>query len=89
MRAWSLSVSLSSSRASRILIRLFNLRERQIIVTGAKSEDDSRLASRKYAHIVQKLGSDAKLSDFKTQNIVGSCDVKFPIRLEGLVYSHG
>jgi hypothetical protein len=28
------------------------------------------------------------LQDFKIQNIVGSCDVKFPIRLEGLAYSH-
>ena len=59
------------------------------MVTGAKSEDDSRLASRKYARIVQKLGFVAKFSEFKIQNIVGSCDVKFPIRLEGLAYSHG
>jgi len=29
------------------------------------------------------------LQEFKIQNIVGSCDVKFPIRLEGLAYSHG
>ena len=29
------------------------------------------------------------VQDFKLQNIVGSCDVKFPIRLEGLAYSHG
>ena len=43
------------------------------VVTSAKSEDDSRLASRKYARIIQKLGFDAK----------------FPIRLEGLAYSHG
>jgi|TARA_B100001758_G_scaffold232381_1_gene229667 transcription initiation factor TFIID TATA-box-binding protein len=27
--------------------------------------------------------------DFKIQNMVGSCDVKFPIRLEGLAWSHG
>ena len=27
--------------------------------------------------------------DFKIQNMVGSCDVKFPIRLEGLVLTHG
>jgi len=27
--------------------------------------------------------------DFKIQNIIGSCDVKFSIRLEGLAYSHG
>lgn len=26
--------------------------------------------------------------DFKVQNMVGSCDVKFPIRLEGLVVKH-
>ena len=60
-----------------------------MVVTGAKSEDDSRLASRKYAWIVQKLGFDAKFSEFKIQNIVMSCDMKFPIWLEGLAYSHG
>jgi len=38
---------------------------------------------------VQKLGFDAKFSEFKIQNIVSSCDVKFPIRLEGPAYSHG
>ena len=26
--------------------------------------------------------------DFKIQNIVGSCDVRFPIRLEGLLLQH-
>jgi TATA-box binding protein (TBP) (component of TFIID and TFIIIB) len=61
----------------------------RMVVTSAKSEDDSRLASCKYARIVQKLGFDTKFSEFKIQNIVGSCDVKFPIRLEGLAYSHG
>lgn len=60
----------------------------KMVVTGAKSEDDSRLASRKYARIIQKLGFDAKFQEFKIQNIVGSCDVKFPIRLEGLSLSH-
>ncbi|KAJ9120159.1 TATA-box-binding protein [Naganishia vaughanmartiniae] len=60
----------------------------KMVVTGAKSEDDSRLASRKYARIIQKLGFDAKFQEFKIQNIVGSCDVKFPIRLEGLSFSH-
>ena len=49
---------------------------------------DSRLASRKYARIIQKLGFNAKFTDFKIQNIVGSCDIKFPIRLEGLASRH-
>lgn len=60
----------------------------KMVCTGAKSEDESRLAARKYARIVQKLGFDAKFLDFKIQNMVGSCDVKFPIRLEGLVLTH-
>ena len=30
----------------------------------------------------------AKFTDFKIQNIVGSCDIKFPIRLEGLAVQH-
>ncbi|PQP91708.1 TATA-box-binding protein 1-like isoform X2 [Prunus yedoensis var. nudiflora] len=42
------------------------------VCTGTKSELQSEVAARK---------------DFKIQNIVGSCDVKFPIRLECLAYS--
>ncbi|KAG6397227.1 hypothetical protein SASPL_143393 [Salvia splendens] len=61
----------------------------KMVCTGAKSEEQSRLAARKYARIIQKLGFPAKFKDFKIQNIVGSCDVKFPIRLEGLAYAHG
>lgn len=69
------------------------------------SEELSRLAARKYARIIQKLGfpvntslqlessvlvavtfnMQARFMEFKIQNMVGSCDVKFPIRLEGLV----
>jgi transcription initiation factor TFIID TATA-box-binding protein len=60
----------------------------KMVVTGAKSEEDSKLASRKYARIIQKLGFNAKFTDFKIQNIVGSCDIKFPIRLEGLASRH-
>ncbi|VDP32772.1 unnamed protein product [Soboliphyme baturini] len=37
----------------------------KMVCTGAKSEDLSRLAARKYARIVQKLGFDAKFMDFK------------------------
>ncbi|KAI6192807.1 Transcription factor TFIID [Aphelenchoides fujianensis] len=60
----------------------------KIVVTGAKSENQSRLASRKFARIVQKLGFDAKFTEFKVQNIVGSCDVKFALRLEGIALTH-
>ena len=32
--------------------------------------------------------TQARFLEFKIQNMVGSCDVKFPIRLEGLVVAH-
>ncbi|XP_069845841.1 TATA box-binding protein-like 2 [Dipodomys merriami] len=60
----------------------------KMVCTGAKSEEQSRLAARKYARVVQKLGFPARFLDFKIQNMVGSCDVRFPIRLEGLVLTH-
>ncbi|XXG65289.1 hypothetical protein AAC387_Pa05g3032 [Persea americana] len=60
----------------------------KMVCTGAKSEAQSKLAARKYARIIQKLSFPAKFKDFKIQNIVGSCDVKFPIRLEGLALTH-
>ncbi|ONL93289.1 TATA-box-binding protein 2 [Zea mays] len=67
----------------------------KMVCTGAKSEADSRLAALRiypplqFARIVQKLGSPARFKDFKVQNIVGSCDLKFPIRLEGLALASG
>ncbi|XP_041828023.1 TATA box-binding protein-like 2 isoform X2 [Melanotaenia boesemani] len=60
----------------------------KMVCTGAKSEEQSRLAARKYARVVQKLGFPARFMDFKIQNMVASCDVCFPIRLEGLVLTH-
>ena len=60
----------------------------KVVVTGAKSEDAMRVAARKFARIIQKLDYPARFTDFKIQNMVGSCDVKFPIRLEGLAYKH-
>ncbi|ACO64058.1 transcription elongation-nucleosome displacement protein [Micromonas commoda] len=61
----------------------------KMVCTGAKTEALAREAARKYAKVISKLGFPAQFKDFKIQNMVGSCDVKFPIRLEGLAWSHG
>ena len=61
----------------------------KMVCTGAKSEDQCRLASRKYARIIQKLGFETQFCDFTIQNIVGSCDVGFPVRLESIAFVHG
>ena len=56
----------------------------KMVCTGAKSEEDSKKASRKYAKIIRSLGFPVDFKDFKVQNIVGSCDVKFQISLSKL-----
>lgn len=61
----------------------------KMVCTGAKSEQEARMAARKYARILQKLKFAVSFKEFKVQNMVGSCDVRFPIRLEGLATAHG
>ncbi|KAH7695515.1 hypothetical protein AAVH_37425, partial [Aphelenchoides avenae] len=63
-------------------------RSGKIVCTGAKCEEDSKAAARKYARIIQKLGFKAKFTEFKVQNIVASVDLKFPVRLEALCLAH-
>ncbi|XP_070783779.1 uncharacterized protein [Enoplosus armatus] len=58
-----------------------------IICTGAKSEEQSRLAARRFARIVQKLGFPARFLNFKIQNLVASCNT-FPVSLELLAHHH-
>ncbi|KFM65006.1 TATA-box-binding protein, partial [Stegodyphus mimosarum] len=60
----------------------------KIVVTGARSESDANLAARKYARLIQKLGFNVRFKNFKIQNMVASCDVKFPIQIERLYTSH-
>jgi transcription initiation factor TFIID TATA-box-binding protein len=59
-----------------------------MIVTGAKSMEDSSNAAKKYTAIIQKVGFPARCNDFKVQNMTATCDVGFPIRLEGFIYAH-
>ena len=56
----------------------------KMVCTGAKSEEDSKKASRKYAKIIRSLGFPVEFKEFKVQNIVGSCDAKFQISLSKL-----
>ena len=61
----------------------------KMCVTGTKSTHNSTLAAKKFAYIIDKVGfKPQEAIDFKVQNIVGTADVGFPIRLEGLVFEH-
>lgn len=47
-----------------------------------------RSESKMFPDHLDSMGS-GDMQDFKIQNMVGSCDVKFPIRLEGLALASG
>jgi transcription initiation factor TFIID TATA-box-binding protein len=60
----------------------------KMVCTGAKSEELSKDAAKKYCKAIKKVGFGVTLNEFKIQNIVGSCDVQFAISLEGLCHTH-
>ena len=60
-----------------------------MVVTGAKTSDASINAAKKFTSIIQKVGfPGAKFTDYKVQNTTATCDIGFPIRLEGFLYAH-
>ena len=70
------------------LLRVILFYSGKIVCTGAKNCELSKQAAKKYAKIIKNCGFDVKFTDFKVQNIVGSCDVGFPIKLEYLHSNH-
>ncbi|TPP55180.1 TBP factor [Fasciola gigantica] len=60
----------------------------KLVCTGARSEAEAHLASRKCARIIQKIGFLARFTNFKVQNMVGLVDLRFPIRLERLTLAN-
>ncbi|KAM0674541.1 TATA-binding protein (TBP) [Gurleya vavrai] len=60
----------------------------KMVITGAKSENASLTAARKFAKIISKLGFQIEFAEYMIQNIVSSCDIKFNVRLEGLAFAH-
>ncbi|CAJ1081392.1 TATA-box-binding protein-like isoform X1 [Xyrichtys novacula] len=54
-----------------------------LLCLGAKSKDQSRIAARRFARIVQKLGFPVRFLDFKICGIIAICRTS-PIRLDQL-----
>ena len=58
----------------------------KMVCTGAKTEDDSKKAAKKFAKIIKKLGyPELRFQDFMIQNIVGSVDICFKLLIEKLL----
>jgi len=61
----------------------------KLVITGTKSSHNSSLATKKIAYILERVGfQPASYINFKVQNIVGTVDVGFPVRLEGIAFAH-
>lgn len=56
----------------------------KIQILGTKSVDDARLAGRRFARILRKVGFNTRFENFNVQNVVASVDTKMAIRLEGI-----
>jgi len=61
----------------------------KMVCTGASTERKSRLASRKYVHILQRVGIPVSFDNFKIQNIVAAASVGFTIRLQDIADAFG
>ncbi|XP_064487203.1 TATA box-binding protein-like 1 [Ornithodoros turicata] len=53
----------------------------KITCTGATSEETAKLAARRYARILQKLGFRVKFHNYRVVNVLGTCVMPFAIKL--------
>jgi transcription initiation factor TFIID TATA-box-binding protein len=60
----------------------------KITCTGANSEDQARVAARRYARVLQKLGFSAKFHNFRVVNVLGTCTLPFGIKITQFSQTH-
>ncbi|TMW67601.1 hypothetical protein Poli38472_011221 [Pythium oligandrum] len=60
----------------------------KFVVVGTTHPDEAKVALDKFLSILQKISFPHELGSFTIANVVGSLDVKFRIRLEGLASGH-
>ncbi|KAL3318128.1 TATA-binding protein [Cichlidogyrus casuarinus] len=73
-------------REPRVVCIVF--RNGKLVTTGSKSIDTNNLAARKCARILQKLGFSVQFYNYKVENLVALADLRFPIRLEGVLMAN-
>lgn len=53
----------------------------KITCTGAVSEEAAKIAARRFARVLQKLGYKVKFSNFRVVNVLGTCGFPFSINI--------
>ncbi|VVC88966.1 unnamed protein product, partial [Leptidea sinapis] len=53
----------------------------RVTCTGATSEEQAKIAARRYARALQKLGFQTRFRNFRVVNVLGTCRMPFGIRI--------
>ncbi|KDR19315.1 TATA box-binding protein-like protein 1 isoform X2 [Zootermopsis nevadensis] len=53
----------------------------KVTCTGATSEEQAKIAARRFARCLQKLGFKARFNNFRVVNVLGTCSMPFAIKI--------
>ncbi|KAJ9596362.1 hypothetical protein L9F63_012637, partial [Diploptera punctata] len=53
----------------------------KVTCTGATSEDQAKVAARRFARCLQKLGFKVRFNNFRVVNVLGTCSMPFAIKI--------
>ncbi|MCL4152509.1 UNVERIFIED_CONTAM: hypothetical protein GTU68_033627 [Idotea baltica] len=60
----------------------------KITCTGSTSEDQARIAARRVARSLQKLGYNVRFRNYRIVNVLGTCTMPFAIRISQFSQKH-
>ncbi|XP_014248142.1 TATA box-binding protein-like protein 1 [Cimex lectularius] len=60
----------------------------KVTCTGATSEESSRVAARRFARILQKLGYNVRFTNYRVVNVLGTCSMPFAIKITNFSECH-
>lgn len=60
----------------------------KVSCTGATSEDQAKIAARRFARSLQKLGFNIRFHNYRVVNVLGTCSMPFAIKINGFAAQH-
>lgn len=60
----------------------------KITCTGATSEAQAKVAARRFARCLQKLGFNVRFNNYRVVNVLGTCSMPFAIRINSFSERH-
>lgn len=60
----------------------------KVTCTGATSEDQAKIAARRFARCLQKLGFNVRFNNYRVVNVLGTCSMPFAIKINSFSERH-